>query len=267
MREALIGLSLGFAARVLVAGAEFAGHLAGFQLGFSYANLVDPQSGVRNGILSALYGTLAIVVFFAHRRAPRPAARAGPLLRGAAGRAGASSATAWPTIVTRLLGLVFVLGAQLAAPVVIVLLVAELRSGCCRGRAPMLNLMAQGFPIRLLVGLLALAAMIRVLPGVIAVPFRGPSSSACAPRRCSGTAAPWRATAPSNRPPGACATPASKGQIARSKDLAEAAQLLATLLVLGWFGHDYVAGLGQAVQRRARAHGRRHRRDARRRAC
>lgn len=39
-----------------------------------------------------------------------------------------------------------------------------------------------------------------------------------------------------------------KGQIARSKDVGEVAQLLATLLVLGWFGHYYVARLGAMLQ-------------------
>jgi flagellar biosynthetic protein FliR len=167
LREALIGLSLGFAIRVLVAGAEFGGHLAGFQLGFTYASVVDPQSGVRNGVLSALYGTVAIVVFFAvnaHHDLLRALARSFEALPVGAGQVGDGLAS----IVMRLLGLVFVLGAQLAAPVVIVLLVAELALGLLSRAAPTLNLMAQGFPIRLLVGLLALAAMVHVLPGAIA---------------------------------------------------------------------------------------------------
>jgi flagellar biosynthetic protein FliR len=164
--EALIGLSLGFATRVLVAGAEFAGHLAGFQLGFSYANLVDPQSGVRNGMLSALYGLLAIVVFFgieAHHDVLRALVRSFEALPvGSGGLAGGMH-----LVVTRMLGLVFVLGAQLAAPIVIVLLIVELALGLLARAAPTLNLMAQGFPIRLLVGLLALAAVVRIVPGVV----------------------------------------------------------------------------------------------------
>jgi flagellar biosynthetic protein FliR len=67
----------------------------------------------------------------------------------------------------RMLGLVFLTGVQLAAPVVIVLLVVELGLGLASRAAPMLNLMAQGFPIRLLVGLVALAAVLRVLPPVV----------------------------------------------------------------------------------------------------
>ena len=48
-----------FALRALIAGAEFAGHLSGQQIGFSYGATIDPQSGVRNTMLATLYGMLA----------------------------------------------------------------------------------------------------------------------------------------------------------------------------------------------------------------
>ncbi len=62
-REMAIGLALGMAIRALVAAAELAGHLAGFQMGLSYSAIVDPQSGVRNNLLAALYGNIAIITF------------------------------------------------------------------------------------------------------------------------------------------------------------------------------------------------------------
>lgn len=166
LRELLVGLGLGFTIRVLVAGAEFAGHLAGFQLGFTYASVVDPQSGVRNGVLSALYGTVALVVFFAidaHHDVLRALARSFEVIPVGTGRVG-------PTLgplVMQLFGLMFILGAQLAAPVVVVLLVAELALGLLSRAAPSLNLMQQGFPIRLIVGLLTLASMVHIIPGVL----------------------------------------------------------------------------------------------------
>src|SRR2546421_589957 len=59
-REMAIGLALGMSIRALVAAAELAGQLAGFQMGLSYAATVDPQSGVRNNLLSMLYGNIAV---------------------------------------------------------------------------------------------------------------------------------------------------------------------------------------------------------------
>jgi flagellar biosynthetic protein FliR len=169
-REALVGLSIGFAVRILVAGAEFAGHLAGFQLGLSYASVVDPQSGVRNGVVSALYGAIALIIFFAidaHHDLLRALVQSFDALPVGIGAVGAGL----DAVVMRLLGTVFLVGAQLAAPVVVVLLITELALGLLSRAAPTLNLMAQGFPIRLLLGLLALAAAVHAIPGVMAGAF------------------------------------------------------------------------------------------------
>lgn len=165
-REAVIGLALGFGVRVLVAGAEFAGHLAGFQLGFAYPSVVDPQSGVRNNILSSIYGLTALMVFLAieaHHDVLRALVASYEALPIGVGGVDEGLGR----LVAQLLGVVLVLGVRLAAPVVIVLLIVELALGLASRAAPMLNLMAQGFPVRLLVGLLALAAMVRVIPPVV----------------------------------------------------------------------------------------------------
>ena len=66
-----------------------------------------------------------------------------------------------------LLGLLFVFGTQVAAPIVIVLLVVEVAIGLISRAAPALNLMVLGFPIRLLAGLIALAAAIGVVPSAL----------------------------------------------------------------------------------------------------
>lgn len=165
-REALIGIALGFGVRVVVAAAEFAGQLAGFQLGFLYASVVDPQAGVRNNVLSSVYGLLTLMVFLglnAHHdllRALVMSYEAVPVgLGGIDGSLAALSA--------RLLGLVFTTAVHLAAPILVVMLIVELALGLAARAAPMLNLMAQGFPVRLLVGLIALAAMLRIVRPVV----------------------------------------------------------------------------------------------------
>ena len=165
-REAVIGLALGFGLRVLIGAAEFAGHLAGFQLGFAYASLVDPQSGVRNNVLSSLYGLTTLMVVFlvdAHHDLLRALVASYDVLPLGSGGVDGSLGG----LVARLLGLVFFVGVQMAAPIIIVQLVVELGLGLASRAAPTLNLMAQGFPIRLLVGLLTLAAMVRVIPAVV----------------------------------------------------------------------------------------------------
>ena len=154
-REMAIGLALAMAIRALVAGAELAGHLAGFQMGLSYSAIVDPASGVRNNLLASLYGTIATVVFLmtnAHHAFLRALGQSYESLPIGGGHIGESL----PLGVTALLGLVFTFGVRLAAPLVVVLLVTELGLALISRSAPALNLMAVGAPVRLIVGLVLL---------------------------------------------------------------------------------------------------------------
>src|SRR3954467_244682 len=53
-REIAIGLSIAFVLRALIAGAEFAGHLSGYQIGFSYGGTGAPQHGGGNLLIREL---------------------------------------------------------------------------------------------------------------------------------------------------------------------------------------------------------------------
>ena len=165
-REMAIGLAIGLAIRALIAGAEMAGHLTATQLGLTYGAVVDPQSGVRNNVIAALYGNLALVTFFAidgHHALIR--ALAASYVRMPVGGGGVSESLV--TSVMQMLGVVFVLGVRFAMPVIIVLLVVELAMGLISRSAPMLNLMVVAIPVRMLVGLVVVAAIIPAAPGVV----------------------------------------------------------------------------------------------------
>jgi flagellar biosynthesis protein FliR len=164
-REVLIGVALAMTVRLLLAGVELAGQLAGFQLGLMYAGTVDPQTGARDNAIASLYANLALFTFLAidaHHVLLRGLARSYAWLPVGMGGVDASLAP----LVAKMLGAVFVIGAQLAAPIVVVLLVVELALGLLTRAAPALNMMVIGFPIRLIAGLLVLAATISVVPGI-----------------------------------------------------------------------------------------------------
>ena len=170
LREVLIGFGLAMAVRLLQAGAELGGYLTGFQMGLSYAALVDPQSGVRNNILAALYGSIAIMVFLltnAHHEVLRALATSYEALPIGAG----SVDTEMADLVARMFGLMFTLGVRLSAPVVITLLLVEVALGVMARVAPTLNLMVTAAPVRLLVGWMALALTIRVLLDILSRAF------------------------------------------------------------------------------------------------
>jgi flagellar biosynthetic protein FliR len=166
MRETLVGLALAFSIRIIVAGAELAGHLGGFQIGFAYATLIDPQSGARNSVLSALYANMTLIIFLAidghHQMLQALSASYAALPPG-----GWTVSSDMATVVAHTLGMIFVIGLRMAAPVVLVLIVVEIVLGLITRSAPQLNLGIMGAPVRLLVGLFILGATLAVVPDVV----------------------------------------------------------------------------------------------------
>ena len=166
LREAAVGLSLAFVLQVLIAGAEFAGHLSSYQIGFSYGATIDPISGVRSTMLVSLYGMLATLVFLGvngHHALLRALAASYDGVPIGAVQVNASLVAA----VRDMLAMVFTVGLRLAAPVLIVLLIVEAAIGLISRAAPSLSFMVIGYPIRIVVGLFLVAALIAAVPGVI----------------------------------------------------------------------------------------------------
>jgi flagellar biosynthetic protein FliR len=167
VHEALVGIAIAFGIRILLGAAELGGYLTGFQLGFAYAGIIDPQSGVRNNVLAVLYSTLALLALLGanvHHQVLRLLLASYEAVPVAAfAQADGSLAVT----VARTLGLILTVGMQLAAPVVLVLLLVEFAMGLMTRAAPSLNLMVIGAPLRLLVGLATLAATVHVVPGLV----------------------------------------------------------------------------------------------------
>jgi flagellar biosynthetic protein FliR len=164
-REAAIGLSIAFVMRALVAGAEFAGHLSGFQIGFSYGATIDPQSGVRNNMLATLYGMLATLGFLAvngHHLVLRALAASYARLPIGSGHVDESIVGS----VRDIFALVFTVAVRLAAPIIAILIVVELIVGLISRASPALSFMVIGYPIRIIVGLFVLGLMIGTIPAV-----------------------------------------------------------------------------------------------------
>ena len=59
----LIGLSLGFAVRVVFAAVEFAGEIIGLQMGLNFAGFFDPVSAAAGTATSRFFGTTIAWLF------------------------------------------------------------------------------------------------------------------------------------------------------------------------------------------------------------
>jgi flagellar biosynthetic protein FliR len=164
-RELAIGASIAFVMRALIVGAEFAGHLSGFQIGFSYGATIDPLSGVRNNMLASFYGMLATLGFLAvngHHVVLRALAASYVQLPIGAGHVDASVVGS----VREILGLVFMVAVRLATPIVAILLVVELVVGLISRASPALTTMVIGYPVKIVIGLFVLGLMVGTIPAV-----------------------------------------------------------------------------------------------------
>jgi flagellar biosynthesis protein FliR len=153
IQQLLIGLSLGFAARVVFAAIELGGELVGLQMGLNFAGFFDPATGGQTTAVSRFYGVsvswlfivinghlllIAAVVqsFHAFPVGPEPFA----FLRSV-------QPQAWGAEIFRL-------GLWIALPMVAMLLFVNLVLGIVSRVAQQMNVFAIGFPITVSVGLL-----------------------------------------------------------------------------------------------------------------
>ncbi|MDO9074875.1 MAG: flagellar biosynthetic protein FliR [Rubrivivax sp.] len=154
-QQVVIGLSLGFAVRVVFAAVEFAGEIIGLQMGLNFAGFFDPLSANTATATSRLFGTMVSWLFIVMN---------GHLLVIAAL---AQSFVAFPVGPEPFAFLhqmqpqrwgaeIFATGLWIALPLVTMLLFINLVLGTISRVAPQINIFAIGFPVTLGVGLLGL---------------------------------------------------------------------------------------------------------------
>ena len=158
VQQLVIGLALGFSARIVMAGIEFAGELIGLQMGLNFAAFFDPISASQSTAVSRFFGTSAAWLFIVMN---------GHLLLTAAV---IQSFHAFPVAAPEAAPLAFLsslqpqlwgaevfrLGLWIALPIITMLLFMNLVLGLISRVASQINIFAIGFPITLGVGLVGI---------------------------------------------------------------------------------------------------------------
>jgi flagellar biosynthetic protein FliR len=160
----LVGLAFAFAVAVVFAAVEAAGHLVDNQSGFSFGAQVDPINGNQGGIMASLYGLVGTAIFIAIggdawtlRGLARTFALV-PLTRGP--KIGSLAAGA-----EQALSSIFVSALEVAAPVLLALLITDVAFGMVSRVVPQLNVFGVGFPIKVGVALLVVSASLPFISG------------------------------------------------------------------------------------------------------
>lgn len=152
-QQLLVGMSIGFAVRIVFAAIEFAGELVGLQMGLNYAGFFDPATGGQTTATSRFFGTTVAFLFVIVN---------GHLLVIAAVVQSFQTFPVGPEPFAFLRAVrpetwgaeIFRLGLWIALPLIAMLLFVNLVLGVISRVAQQMNVFAIGFPITLGVGLL-----------------------------------------------------------------------------------------------------------------
>ena len=153
--QMIIGFAMGFSMRLVFSAVDLAGTMVSTQMGLGFATAYDPQSTSQTPVISEFLGILALLMFMAingHLMVLATLTQSFTVLPIGDGVPGSAS---WLNIANAG-AIVFSSGLLLALPIVVTLLITNVALGVLGRVAPQLNLMAIGFPITLVLGLLAI---------------------------------------------------------------------------------------------------------------
>ena len=154
MGEVLLGLAMGYITKLVFAAIEIAGQMVDFQVGFSMASLYDPAMGINASNYGRVYYWLSICLFFIldmHHRViwtmvdsfkHIPIGNLSFNLYGVEG-------------VIRLFTSSFELALNLAAPLIIVVLVTDVVLGIISKTVPQINVLMLGMPLKSMISFFA----------------------------------------------------------------------------------------------------------------
>jgi flagellar biosynthetic protein FliR len=166
LQQLLIGLSLGFAVRIVFAALEFAGELIGLQMGLNYAGFFDPSTGGQGTASSRFFGTMVAFLFVVINghllliNAVVQSFHSFPVGNDPFAFLRMAQPQVWGAEVFRI-------GLWIALPLITMLLFVNLVLGIISRVASQINIFAIGFPITVGVGLVG---MLMTLP-LMEVPF------------------------------------------------------------------------------------------------
>jgi flagellar biosynthesis protein FliR len=151
-RELLIGFALALAVRMVFAGIQLAGQMAGYQMGLALANVIDPNSSNQVPVLAQFNNLLALLVFLivgAHHWFILELVRSFSMIP----LGGATIHAPVLKVLVALGGEMFAVAVKVGAPVIISQLVASVILGLIARTVPQMNVFIVAMPLQIGIGL------------------------------------------------------------------------------------------------------------------
>ena len=151
--EIFLGLAIGFSVKLIFAGIQLAGQLAGYQMGLAIANVMDPATSEQVPLLAQFNNLIGLLVFLtinAHYwfiKALSESFRLVPPLN-------VNFSSSLMAHLIQLSGDMFVIALQVGAPVIAAMLITSVAFGLVARTVPQMNVFIVAMPLKIGVGLL-----------------------------------------------------------------------------------------------------------------
>jgi len=155
-QQMLIGIAMGFAARVVFTAVDLAGEFIGFQMGLGFATFYDPLNSSQTPVISEFMGLIGLLLFLSLNGHLMYVATLAQSFYAIPVGGNLLSSGSWLNL-AELGGKIFSAGLLLALPVIVALMIANLALAVLTRAAPQLNIFALGFPLTLLGGFVSIA--------------------------------------------------------------------------------------------------------------
>jgi flagellar biosynthesis protein FliR len=161
--EAALGLLFGLAVQFAFEAAQLAGQILGVQMGFSLVSVFDPQTQADTPVVSVFHQIILLLIFLrldVHHWMLRAVAASFTYVPAGTMAGGLLHKTE----ILRVAGGMWLAGVQLAAPVLVATLLADVALGLLGKAAPQLPVLLVGLSVKSLLGLTVLFCGIAVWP-------------------------------------------------------------------------------------------------------
>lgn len=156
VKEAIVGLVLGFVAAFILYILQIAGGFIDFQMGFAIANVVDPQTGAQIPIIGNFKYMLSMLFFLSvngHHLLIDGVVRSYQMVPIEALFVSIGSESV-ALFISQLLVKIYIIAFQIAIPIVGALFLVDVALGMIARTVPQLNVFVVGIPLKIFVGFL-----------------------------------------------------------------------------------------------------------------
>lgn len=161
-QQVLIGIAMGFAARIVFAAIDMAGGYIGLQMGLGFATFYDPLDGAQTPVVAEFIGILALLMFMALDGHLLYISTLAQSFHAIPVGPEALSPNSWRNL-AELGGKIFSFGLLLSLPILVALMITNIALGVLTKAAPQLNLFALGFPLTLMGGFIGIGLSLNYL--------------------------------------------------------------------------------------------------------